>query len=146
MSEEGCVYYSQLFSCFEIFQTNPMFTCSGVFDLLDPETEVRRRTLLLPFGWVPGFNILHLFGEFLLYDLVVKYDHRHPENDLICTSILGITQPAFSDVCEKYEWSKQTKWLRKFGEKDGDAVQEGGSGSKHGIGKDESYIVTKVIV
>ena len=102
----------------KLFGTQPTFTCDGNFELPDPETEIRLRALLIPFWWVHGFNIIHLFGEFVLGDLLEKYHDKKPLNDSICSCILGLTQPVLSNHSTnaiKREWLQNSKWLQNFG-------------------------------
>jgi len=102
----------------EIFGTQPTFTCDGIFELPDPESEIRLRALLIPFWWVHGFNIIHLFGEFALGDLLEKYRDKKPLNDSICSCILGLTHPVLSNhstIAMRREWLQNSKWLHNFG-------------------------------
>ena len=102
-----------------IFGQPPQISCNGMFQLPDPETEVRLRAMLFPFGWVHGFNKIHILGEFTLYSLILKYAPREPLEKSICSSILGFTKFQTFDSCDdplQHDLLKYSNWIQKYGQ------------------------------
>jgi len=102
----------------QTFKKQPEFSCSGDFDLPDPETEFRLRALLIPFGWIKNWNLLQYLGEFTLYDLLIQYSNREPLDISICSEILGITKPSPTDLSQismRQDFAKYATWIRNFG-------------------------------
>lgn len=85
----------------QIFASHPTYTCEGGISLPSPREYIFGRLSLIPFPWIPEFNLLHSFDHLLPPPLRRSFDHATYRSPLL-SRVLGIVTPS-----ERYEFSQE---------------------------------------